>query len=158
MEDHAGGEQQGIQSTSVGGDGELGPEGVGGDDHDEQKEGRHGQQHCHGIGHQLAKFAPLAEDHRRREERQQPLPEQQRAFEGTPEGGDAVIQRCAPQGITGHIGDAEIIGDQRGHEEQRGHRHQAEEPQHRAVGTGHKLPATETCPQHRSGDAINSHH
>ena len=69
-------------------------------------------------GHHLAMTVAIDPGDDAGEDDQKPFPEQERAFQGAPQAGDAIIDGSRAGGIEGDVLDGEIDGDQAVNERQ----------------------------------------
>ena len=83
----------------------------------QQEESLHRRQHRHHVRHHVAVLAAVGEDHHGGVGGQQPAPEQQRAFLPAPPGGELIDRGQGAVAVLGHVGEAEIAGQQGMHQD-----------------------------------------
>src|SRR3989339_1811519 len=110
VEDHPWVLQQRVEPPAFAGNGEQPLEGVGpADQQEQQKKSREGQDQ-QGIGQGLVVAFFVAQGDHGGENHQDHLPQEQRTFQPTPNGGDLVKQGQVGTGVVGHKADRKVIG------------------------------------------------
>ena len=115
----------------------------------DQEECLGGHQHRRDPRHHVAEFAPVHENHYGRIGRQQPGPQQQRAFLPAPPRRELVDRRHGCVGVRRHVAQAEIAREQRVDQDARSDGQQDPDGVDRALSADHQegiscsLPTTE---------------
>src|SRR5262249_35208951 len=94
-----------VEAAPVRRDGLEALEGRSGHRHDEQEEGEDAQHHREDPGVELGLATPVLDDHDEGVDGQHPRPEDDRALEGAPQRGYAVVEGRAPIRIEGDVAD-----------------------------------------------------
>src|SRR5215475_14820643 len=87
-----------------------------------------------------------------RKDNQNPLPEHERTFQGSPQTGDPVVNGSGAGSIERHVSDGEIHCDKRVNQRQGGDSDENELPQYCRSGAGEKKLAPATSAEKRRGD------
>ena len=143
----------GFKPRPSGGTGNMVSNGFGGkSDHGKKKRGNDGENSQH-PGHEVVMAVAIGPGDQGREDNKNPLPEHERAFQGSPQAGDPVIDRSGAGGIEGDVFDGEIHGHKGVNQRQGGDSDEHKLPQNRPSGTGEENFATAARAENRRRDS-----